>query len=213
MTIIHTNTYTISIPAPVLPGELEQLAQIQVPGGKLVVAYWMRSTRQAVCSYDNNWYIQSDQNIMTAISQLIKKNIELLTMDGLFIFETRGHGHAAEDEFVQAFRDCEWSDYASDRIVFQCVIGEKNNNNVATNKITMNKIATKNKIDDINIITKNTEEIVQNNQIKYSIPEKTYVDNRIRASPPVLMRATECCCTGCHKVAEVKKNVDKNHKW
>lgn len=215
MTIIHTNTYTISIPAPILPGELEQLAQIQVPGGKLVVVYWMRSTRQAVCNYDGKWYIQSDQNIMSAIAQLIKfnKNIELLTMDGLFIFETRGHGYAAEDEFVQAFRDCEWSDYASDCLVFQCVIREKNNNNVAKN---VAKNVANNKIDDINIITKYTaEKMVQNNQIKYNIPipEKTYVDNRIRASPPVLMRATECCCSGCHKVVEVKKNVDKNHKW
>lgn len=187
--------YTISIPPPVLPGDLEQLAQIQVPGNKLVAVYWMRSTRQAVCNYDGKWFIQSDQNIMTAVARLIKyeKDIDLLTMDGLFTFETPGHGFAADDELVQNFRDCEWSDYASDRIAFQCTIREKN------------------------LVEKNT--IDPKNQIKYDLEAKNK-ENLIRSAhtpaPPVLTRATECCCTGCHKLPEVAKNVvvtDKNHKW
>lgn len=181
--------YTVSIPAPVLPGELESLAQIQVPGNKLLVVYWMRSTRQAVCSYDGKWYIQSDQNMMTGIVRLIKyeKSIDLLTMDGLFIFETPGHGRAADDDMIRNFRECEWSDYGSDRLVFQCVIREKN-------------LLEKNTIDQQML------DMAQNNRMKYNIPD----NNLIRSTPvPVLTRATECCCTGCCKVVE--KN--KNGKW
>lgn len=199
MVLVPPSVYTISIPAPIIPGELEQLAQIQVPGNKFVVVYWMRSTRQAVCNYDDKWYIQSDQNIMTAVARLIKfeKNIELLTMDGLFTFETRGHGRAADDDLMNGFRDCEWSDYASDRLVFQCVIREKN-------------LVEKNTIDH------RTADMERNNRIKYNLETKNK-ENLIRSSPtpPVLTRATECCCTGCHERPEVTKNkvVDKNHKW
>ena len=204
MTLLSAPAYTIPIPAPVLPGDLEQLAQIQVPDNKLVAVYWMRSTRQAVCRYDGKWYIQSDQNIMTAIARLIKfeKNIELLTMDGLFIFETRGHGRAADDELVNGFRDCEWSDYASDRLYFQCTVREKN-------------------LIEKNAIDRRTADMVRNNQIKYDLEvEAKNKENLIRSAhtltPPVLTRATECCCTGCHKLPERAKNLvvtDKNHKW
>lgn len=184
---LNNNTgfaYTVSIPAPILPGELEQLARIIVPGDKQIEVYWMRSTRQAVCSYGGKWYIQSDQNIVTGIAHIIKYEnpIYLLTMDDLFIFETPGHGFAADDDLIRNFRECEWSDYGSDRLAFQCVIREKN-----IEKNAMDKLSA---------------DIEYNNSIKNSIP-----DNVIRSTPvpPVLTRAMECCCTGC-------KVVDKNIK-
>lgn len=191
MTLDNIPAYTISIPAPMLPGELEHFAQIQVPGNKQIVVYWMRSTRQAVCSYDGKWYIQSDQNMMTAIARLItyENPINRLTMDGLFIFETPGHGRAAHDDMVRDFRDCEWSDYASDRMVFQCVIREKS-------LLEMNVV---------DVIDTRAADMAQNNYRKYNIP---YEETKNRAAPapvPVLTRATECCCTGCHNNV-----VDKN---
>jgi hypothetical protein len=184
-------TYTVSIPAPALSGELEYLAQIQVSGDKLVDVHWMRSTRQAVCNYDGKWYIQSDQNMLTAIARLInyEKPIDLLTVDGLFIFETPGHGRAANDDLVRAFRDCEWSDYASDRMAFQCVIREKN-------------------LFEKNLLDQQAYDMARNNRMKCNIP----VDNSTSVPMPVLTRATECCCTGCCKVVD-KNIVDKNKKY
>ena len=197
MTFTVTAPYTVSIPEPVLPGDLEQLAQISVPGNKLLVVYWMRSTRQAVSSYDGKWYIQSDQNMLSAIGRIIKYEhpIDLLTMDGLFVFETPGHGFAADDDMIRNFRDCEWSDYASDRMAFQCNIREKN-------------LVEKNTIEDQTNV-RNIENIIR------SAPAAPVAPTTPAPVVPVLTRATECCCTGCHK--NVQKNYfdkDKNNgKW
>lgn len=164
--------HTIPIPEPVLPGQLEQLSQIHVHLGneiKIIAVYWMRSTHQAVCNFDGKWYIQSDQNIMNGIARIIKyeKNIELLTMDDLFVFETPGHGHAADDQLVNDFRNCEWSDYASDRLVFQCVIRERSTDPEIKNK-------------------------VHNNHIKYDLEFQT--SNNMIPLPPGI---TCYCCRGC----------------
>jgi hypothetical protein len=204
MTLSNTSgfAYTISIPAPVLPGELERLAQIHVPGNKLLVVYWMRSTRQAVCSYNGKWYIQSDQNIMTGIAHLIKYEnpIYLLTMNDLFIFETPGHGFAADDDLIRNFRECEWSDYGSDRLVFHCVIREKN---VAEKNVVEKNAEEKSAMDKL------SADIEYNNSIKNSIPDNVIPSAPVSVPVPVLTRATECCCTGCCKVME--KNI-KNGK-
>lgn len=120
------SSYTIPIPEPVLPGDLEQLAQIVVPDNKLLVVYWMRGERQAVCNYENEWYIQSDQNILTGIARVIKyeKSVNKLQVDDLNVIEIVGQGYPANADMVHDFRECEWSDYASDRIAFQCTIRE-----------------------------------------------------------------------------------------
>jgi hypothetical protein len=126
MTFISSSAYTISIPEPILPGELEQLAQVRLPGNKHLCVYWIRNTRQAVCNYENEWYIQSDQNILTGIARVIKydKNIDRLHVDNLIISEIAGRGYHASEDMVHDFRDCEWSDYACDRIAFQCTLRE-----------------------------------------------------------------------------------------
>lgn len=120
------SSYTISIPAPVLPGDLEQLAQIRVPGNKVLCVYWMRSARQAICNYEDEWYVQSDQNILTGIARAIKyeKSVDQLAVDDLIVFESTDRGYSANPDMVHDFRECEWSDYACDRIAFQCTIRE-----------------------------------------------------------------------------------------
>lgn len=121
------NHYTLRIPTPVVE-ELQPLATIITPDESILRVYWMRSTRQAVCKYRHEWYIQSDQNILYGIGQLIQfnKNTDLLHMKDLFIFEFPGHGYAASNEMVRDFVKCDWSDYASDKIVFECKISELN---------------------------------------------------------------------------------------
>lgn len=121
------NSYTIPIPEPVLPGDLEQLAQIRLPNNTYLCVYWMRNERQAVCNYENEWYIQSDQNILTGIARVIKydKCIDQLQVDDLTVVEVAGQGYRANADMVHDFRECEWSDYACDRIAFQCTIREE----------------------------------------------------------------------------------------
>jgi hypothetical protein len=135
--------YTIRIPTPNL-AELESLATIITPDDSVLRVYWMRSTRNVICKYKHKWYIQSDQNILQGIGTLIQynKNTDLLYFKDLFIFEKRGHGYAADMQLLRDFRKCEWSDYASDKIVFECTIMELRipvgNINNALN--TLNKI-------------------------------------------------------------------------
>lgn len=193
--------YTIPIPEPVIPGGMEQLAQIIVPSGRVLAVYWRRSTRQAVCDYDGRWFIQSDQNIMNGVARIIgyEKPIDTLAMDGLFIFETVGHGFAADDDLVKNFRECEWSDYASDRMAFQCRLYVKNTESQPSRNI-------ENVITD-NIVRKPFWSKTPVHQVDKNLLDK----NRIVATPPVLTRATECCCSGCGKytkTTEESKSID-----
>jgi len=61
-----------------------------------------------------------------------------------------------------------------------------------------------------NTIDTRTSDMERNNMIKYNLETKNK-ENQIRSSPtpPVLTRATECCCTGCHELPAVQKNK----KW
>lgn len=126
------NHFTHRIPSPAIE-ELQRLATIITPDDSILHVYWMRSTRQAVCKYRHEWYIQSDQNILQGIGQVIKynKNTDLLHVKDLFIFEFPGHGYAADNGLVRDFAKCDWSDYASDKIVFECTIVELNVKNMS----------------------------------------------------------------------------------
>jgi hypothetical protein len=122
-------TYTIPIPEPRIPGNLKQLAQITVPGGGIIQTFWMRETRQVVIEYAGRWFIQSDQNILSGVAQIIgyTKPVDLLVMTNLVVFEIVGdEGYKADKELQDNFRDCDWSDYATDLMAFQCNISEKN---------------------------------------------------------------------------------------
>jgi hypothetical protein len=172
---------TVPIPEPVRPGSLEQLAQIIVPGNKILEVYWMRSARQAICGYDGQWFVQTDQNILNGIVRAIKyeKDIDNLVMENLFIFENPVHGLAASDDMAEDFRECEWSDYGSDRISFHCTIREKN---LATT--------------------------ASPTQGSSELPDTTVQANK--QAPPVLARVTECCCTGCCVSTAGANVVNKN---
>lgn len=158
--------YTIPIPAPMLD-ELEQLAQISTPDGRVVAVFWRRATRQAVCVYNRCWYIQSDQNIINAIAQIIgyEKPIDMLAMDELVIFETAGQGIVADSDLIKNFRECEWSDYASDRMVFQCRIYEKNDMFSSSNN-------------------------------DYTLADPLPVNHHV-TQPPILSTVSECSCCEC----------------
>ncbi len=174
--MIPMTPYTIPIPEPVLPGNMEQLAQITVPDGQILQVLWMRKTRQAVSKYAGRWYIQSDQNIMTAIAQIIgyKKTVDMLAMNDLVVFEIAGRGYDADNDLIESFRGCDWSDYASDKMVFQCTISEKNAHTPLSNK---NRIVT-NPIRD-NVITDYQRNIIDKNRV------------------PILKQSFECSCSGC----------------
>lgn len=111
--------YSVRIPEPVFPGELEQLAQFDTPDG-IVCAYWHRPTKQVVLERNGEFTIQPDGNVVESIAELLSvRKASLINMTELFFFEKPGHGKLQDIATHSAFYECEWSDYACDRIAIQ----------------------------------------------------------------------------------------------
>ena len=109
--------YSISIPEP-SHADLEQLAQILSPAG-IICAWWRRAERQVVLELKDKWYIQPNGLITESLGNLLGVPDYQIVCRGLFFFETPGHGKAVDNEMALGFYNCEWSDYASDRISIQ----------------------------------------------------------------------------------------------
>ena len=111
--------YSVSIPEPVFPGKLEQLAQFDTPDG-VVCAYWHRPARQVVLEHEGKFTIQPDGNVVESIAELLGvRKASLINMSDLFFFEKPGHGKLQDDDTHNHFYDCDWSDYACDHIAIQ----------------------------------------------------------------------------------------------
>jgi hypothetical protein len=113
--------YNISIPLPDFQSDdLQQLAQFHLSNGLLVEAHWHKTTKQVVLQDGGNkWFIQPDGPVTRTLSKLLDCQPHNVVVKGLFLFETPGHGKAADQEMAVSFYDCDWSDYACDRIAIQ----------------------------------------------------------------------------------------------
>ena len=109
--------YSISIPEPSY-ADLEQLAQILSPAG-IICAWWRRAERQVVLELNDKWYIQPNGLVTESLGNLLGVPDYQIVCRGLFFFETPGHGKAVDNETALGFYNCDWSDYASDRISIQ----------------------------------------------------------------------------------------------
>lgn len=109
--------YSISIPVPSTT-DLEQLAQILSPAG-IISAWWRRAERQVILNLNDKWYLQPDWLITDSLGNLLGVPDYQVVCRGLFFFETRGHGKSVDNDTAMAFYNCDWSDYASDRIAIQ----------------------------------------------------------------------------------------------
>jgi hypothetical protein len=109
--------YSISIPEPSYT-DLEQLAQILSPAG-VISAWWRRAERQVVLELNDKWCIQPNGLVTESLGYLLGVPDYQIVCRGLFFFETPGHGKAVDNETALGFYNCEWSDYASDRISIQ----------------------------------------------------------------------------------------------
>lgn len=115
--IMFNSFYSISIPEP-SEVDLEQLAQILSPAGT-ICAWWRRANRQVILELNDKWYIQPDGLVTESLGHLLGVPDYQIVCRGLFFFETPGHGKAVDNDTALAFYNCDWSDYASDRISIQ----------------------------------------------------------------------------------------------
>jgi len=119
---VFTTFYSIPIPEPSANEKLQQLAQFATPEGVFNVS-WLPQTEQVVIRHGNDWYIQPNARIDEALSTLIGCSTYDLHAGRLFLFDRDyKNGKAADEYMEQGLLDCEWSDYAHDKMVFQANI-------------------------------------------------------------------------------------------
>jgi hypothetical protein len=102
-----------------------QLAQIQTDHGLLTVD-WIPEGRRIACHFEGRNWIGQDETIGTTLEVFLGKNQTFLIPSELKIFDTPGKfTYATEKELKDLFK-CEWSDYACDKLAFQCYVFDVN---------------------------------------------------------------------------------------
>jgi hypothetical protein len=115
-----TSARVVSIPEPILPGDLYQLAQFTTTFDGVVCAYWWPESRKVVLQSGDKWAISEDGNILETIADFLNiRKASLINMSDLFFFETAGHGKLQDTNTHNSFYMCDWSDYGCDHIAIQ----------------------------------------------------------------------------------------------
>jgi hypothetical protein len=106
--------------------QIQQLAQIETDHGALIVD-WVPEGRRIICHFEGRIWIGQDETIGTTLECFLGKNQTLLVPSNLLILESLGSIFisATEKELNDLFQ-CEWSDYACDRLMFQFSVNEVN---------------------------------------------------------------------------------------
>ena len=113
----------VPIPSPEQPGDLEQLAQISTPDGVVeVFSFCYREKRRFVFQLGDDWYTAEDCNIVDCIGEIVAvKSSKINLMGDVYFYERCGKWGTA-DEITRGFYECDWTDYASDGMVFQATV-------------------------------------------------------------------------------------------
>ncbi len=116
-------SYSVPISTPSFDtDEFQKLANIQYDNGNIVV-HWRRSTRHAIVTMpDGTSHLCPDVKIVDSLANILGWDSHDVTLTDLFLFEWPKHGIAANKFLSNAIYTCEWSDYGSDRIVFECTL-------------------------------------------------------------------------------------------
>lgn len=85
--------------------------------------YWNPDTRRYYCHLTNSvydpeetWFEIEDTNIFDTLSMFLHADPEEFVVRHLFLFDRPGHGRAADDALLANIYDCEWSDFACDKL-------------------------------------------------------------------------------------------------
>ena len=108
--------YNISIPSPDIYAQLQFVAKINLQGKQSAV-FWRNATRQVVIRNENNeWLIQPDGLITASLAALFNVAPHNIIVKGIFITESPHNVTMANEDATLAFYECEWSDYACDKM-------------------------------------------------------------------------------------------------
>jgi hypothetical protein len=81
--------------------------------------YWWNITRSVVITTGNDWYIQKDGLIVDTLAHFLEAERSHVRVDNHFLFNNGCYtnGRTAPHDIVQTFLECEWSDFACDKMV------------------------------------------------------------------------------------------------
>jgi len=97
----------------------EQLAQITTGQGLLVVE-WLPETKEILMTFQNRYYRGQNEEIGQTLGTLLKCIRETLVPSDLKIYDGPGEFKEGTDKELGDLLTCEWSDYACDKLLFQC---------------------------------------------------------------------------------------------
>ena len=121
-TMSFLSSFTIPIPEP---KDLSQkLARVTWYHKGDLEVFWHASSRQVIfhatgefcADAHNEWFIQPDGNIIESLSRFLPCNSHRLLVNSIFVFAGK-QGKAANEQLCQDIYDCEWSDFACERLV------------------------------------------------------------------------------------------------
>jgi hypothetical protein len=96
-----------------------QVAQIQTDRGLLTVD-WLQEERQILCQFQNQTFKGQNEEIGSTLAHFLGPTSVLVPSE-LKIFEGKQMTYGTPKMLVDLFT-CEWSDYAYDRLAFQCSV-------------------------------------------------------------------------------------------
>lgn len=115
--------YSNPVPEPASMYDLQQLAQIKLEDDSVVGVYWLSATREVLIHInDEGWYIQPDGNIVESIGAIFEEHPDNMRIKDTVVYEPHGHRVPGDNNSHDHISQCEWSDYACDRMLLQFVL-------------------------------------------------------------------------------------------
>jgi len=95
------------------------IANIDTPSGPLLVN-WIPRRKEILCSYGGRFYRGQNESIGATIATLLECSVNVLVPSDLKVSESRGVFVVSTEKQLSDLLECEWSDYACDKMAFTC---------------------------------------------------------------------------------------------
>jgi hypothetical protein len=97
----------------------KHLAQINTGEGVIEIS-WIARRKEILCKYQGRYYRGQNEQIGTTVATLMNCSSDVLVPSELMVYEEgTGYEYGTERQ-LKDLLECEWSDYACDKMAFIC---------------------------------------------------------------------------------------------
>jgi hypothetical protein len=117
-------TPSFPISAPIQP--LRKLATITHRNNGGLSVFWDENSRYVYFhvtshafqrkGFVDEWWFQEDGNICDSLADFVDEIPSEIYFNNIFLFRKPGHGKAADDQLMLDIYDCDWSDFACEKM-------------------------------------------------------------------------------------------------